>query len=114
MRNDLDLNSFRNTLIEKRKALLKRVDAITNDLRRGEEGLDEDNNLEWSEQAQKLENDEVLEALDEAGRLELEAIQSALDRMNNDKYGICVKCGKNIAVGRLEALPATPFCIKCA
>ncbi|MDD5742193.1 MAG: TraR/DksA C4-type zinc finger protein [Candidatus Peribacteraceae bacterium] len=34
--------------------------------------------------------------------------------MRDGTYGICEGCGLNIPVARLEAIPETPVCIKCA
>lgn len=46
-------------------------------------------------------------------RDELRAVEEALDRIRNDDFGRCQRCGKDIAVARLEALPFTPYCIRC-
>lgn len=40
-------------------------------------------------------------------------VNHALDRINNGTYGICEKCGKDIAIDRLNALPYTTFCLDC-
>lgn len=47
-----------------------------------------------------------------AGRVQ--AIDSALQRMRLGQYGLCVNCGKEIAKGRLEAIPWAPYCMTCA
>lgn len=44
----------------------------------------------------------------------LEAIESALERIEDGKYGLCVECENTIPKTRLNALPHTPFCVKCA
>lgn len=47
-------------------------------------------------------------------REELRAIEEALDRIRNDEdYGQCQRCGKTIALERLEAVPFTPYCLEC-
>jgi RNA polymerase-binding transcription factor DksA len=38
----------------------------------------------------------------------------ALRRMNNGKFGICEACEKPIGKERLEAIPYTRYCVKCA
>lgn len=40
-------------------------------------------------------------------------IDKALENMKNKSYGLCMKCGKRIAVARLEALPWADICIDC-
>ncbi len=44
----------------------------------------------------------------------LEDTEAALDRLEAGTYGICENCGQPIARERLDALPQTAWCIKCA
>lgn len=44
----------------------------------------------------------------------LDQIESALERIEAGTYGACVECGARIPKTRLNALPFTPHCIKCA
>jgi len=44
----------------------------------------------------------------------LQAVNAALERMAAGSYGQCVRCGKDIEVERLELLPATSLCARCA
>ena len=44
----------------------------------------------------------------------LEQIESALERIEDGDYGSCVECGGNVPKTRLNAIPYTPFCVKCA
>lgn len=41
-------------------------------------------------------------------------VQAALTRIQDGSYGLCESCGSEIAEERLESLPHTPYCIKCA
>ncbi|MEX2133010.1 MAG: TraR/DksA C4-type zinc finger protein [Acidimicrobiia bacterium] len=41
-------------------------------------------------------------------------IDIALERFENGGYGVCEVCGGLIPAERLEALPATSTCMKCA
>lgn len=45
---------------------------------------------------------------------ELQKIAAALRRFDDDTYGLCLRCGDEIAEGRLRADPATPLCYVCA
>jgi DnaK suppressor protein len=44
----------------------------------------------------------------------LEAIEAALERIEGETYGSCEACGGQINKTRLNAIPYTPLCIKCA
>ncbi|MEP4146886.1 MAG: TraR/DksA family transcriptional regulator [Halioglobus sp.] len=66
------------------------------------------------EQAQERENDEVIDAIGNETRQSLHAIQVALDKIADGTYGECEKCGENIGEGRLQAIPESTCCVKCA
>lgn len=44
----------------------------------------------------------------------LEMIEAALERIEDGVYGACVECGGKIPKTRLNAIPHTPYCVKCA
>ena len=44
----------------------------------------------------------------------LELIEVALERIEDGVYGSCQECGGVIPKTRLNAIPYTPFCVKCA
>ncbi|TVS13794.1 MAG: TraR/DksA family transcriptional regulator [Planctomycetaceae bacterium] len=44
----------------------------------------------------------------------LEAIEGALERIESGTYGTCDECGRIIPKTRLNAIPFTPYCVKCA
>jgi RNA polymerase-binding transcription factor DksA len=50
-------------------------------------------------------------ALLDQSRSGLAQVEAALDRIAAGTYGSCAICGEQIAEGRLEARPWTPFCI---
>jgi len=52
-------------------------------------------------------------ALSASATQAVEEIDRALRRMDTGNYGICERCGKKIAVARLEALPFAALCIDC-
>jgi len=52
-------------------------------------------------------------ALSASANQAVEEIDRALRRMDAGNYGICERCGKKIAVARLEALPFAALCIEC-
>ncbi len=43
---------------------------------------------------------------------ELTEVQAALARLDGGTYGTCEVCGKEIADGRLEAMPAARYCVE--
>lgn len=44
---------------------------------------------------------------------QLTAVRAALKRVPDGTYGVCMKCGCDIAVERLEYVPETTTCTRC-
>lgn len=69
---------------------------------------------DWEDSATEHEEDEVLEGIGRSGQQEVARIQAALRRIEAGEYGYCTVCGEKISENRLDLLPDTPFCRKCA
>lgn len=64
--------------------------------------------ITWS----RFEHEYAIQVRDRNMKRVLE-IQRALDRLEAGEFGICVECGDDIAMERLEAHPAAAVCITC-
>lgn len=64
-----------------------------------------------------LASEQSLAAIDEAqaeqAGHELEQLLAARRRLKDSTYGDCMDCGEPIDLGRLAAMPATPYCTEC-
>jgi DnaK suppressor protein len=47
-------------------------------------------------------------------RDQLDDVDRALAKLDDGTYGQCENCGQEIGEARLEAMPATRYCITCA
>lgn len=61
-----------------------------------------------------LQQQAMAQAQERRTQLRLDQIAGALSRLQAGDYGVCVRCGDDIAEGRLEARPEAPFCLACA
>jgi DnaK suppressor protein len=52
-------------------------------------------------------------SLEENARQLFGAVSKALERIDAGTYGQCVRCGDDIPVDRLKAMPAAELCISC-
>ncbi len=102
----IDIDFFRTRLTERRAELMKRLEQI-------EDWLDETPDPDVEERATEREFDEVFEAQGLAGQDEVKAIDAALKRMDNDIYGICLSCDRQISEERLKAVPYAVKCRNC-
>lgn len=98
----------------RRDSLVKRLASLDEKLHQIEEELESHQSKDWEEMATEREGDEVLEGMGVSGQHEIRMIKAALQRMDEGEYGICMKCGDDISEDRLDVLPWTPFCRKCA
>ena len=87
-----------------------RLDRITVNVKHSDEPLEKD----FAEQATQNENDEVLDYLGNSARTEIALIKQAIARIGSGKYGICEICDESIRKERLEAVPYSTMCIRCA
>jgi len=103
------------TSIDERRAQLEsRRQELLDRMAQVETELDSHEAKDWEEQATEQENDEVLERLGFAARAEIAQIDAALQRVATGDFGICARCGEEIAEKRLDLLPYTPHCANCA
>ncbi len=55
----------------------------------------------------------LLSGLNKVELLKVRAIQQALDHVASGSYGVCAKCGNQILVARLRAVPWATLCLGC-
>lgn len=101
--------------IAERKAMLEaRRRELLEEIREIEAQLRSETNPDDDDRAIEREADEALEEKERLNHLEVQQIDAALKRIEEGEYGYCVKCGDEIAEERLDLLPQTPFCARCA
>ena len=99
-------DTLRDQLVAERDELTRQLAELSID---GSSGEDFDENFADSGQV-AAELGEHL-ALAATLRDQLDDVEGALARIDAGTYGLCATCGEEIAADRLEAMPATPFCI---
>lgn len=102
------------TVADREAQLLARLSELDAHLHKIENALDEPVDQDFEERAVERESDEVLEGIGNAELNEVHMIQAALDRVAIGSYGYCVNCGDAVSEERLDLIPATPKCRKCA
>lgn len=90
--------------------LQERLSRYEHHQHRGDGALDPD----FSEQAVQRQNDEVVDSLEREARAELSQVLHALERIAAGEGDHCERCGEAIDSRRLQVLPYTSFCVRCA
>jgi DnaK suppressor protein len=62
---------------------------------------------------ENFEQELTLDLIENEARI-LEEVDHALTRIEQGTFGRCENCGREISRERLEALPYTRYCIRCA
>ncbi|MBB5640023.1 TraR/DksA family transcriptional regulator [Cryobacterium roopkundense] len=110
-----DVRHFEKNLQRMRVELVAELDRLSgslDDVREARDGTQDDEHdpegptltMEWSR----------LSGVHHEFAEKLARIDRALERVANDTYGFCTRRGEAIGRDRLEAQPATEYCIACA
>jgi DnaK suppressor protein len=104
--DDRDATAIRSALLDERRRLLGDV----------AETIQAPEQMTYGSQAaaasQVFEQQRDLALRDRATQ-HLELVDAALARLDTGTFGACLRCGKPIPAGRLEALPWAAHCIDC-
>jgi len=101
-------------LAARKAKLVEKLNQMNARLAQVEDALDDPMPRDSEDDAQEREDDEVLEEVGHATQREKSMIVAALERIVAGEYGVCAQCGEEISDARLDVLPYTPVCAKCA
>jgi len=105
----LSLQDFKAKLLAQRRELFRQAAQTEEDLL----WLETDVERELEERGKTETMVRLLDRLDERAKREIEAIDRALMKIEAGSYGRCERCGKDIPVARLQAIPWAATCLAC-
>lgn len=110
-----DLARFKAILMQKRSRLRGDVAMMSEEALGGEDGaVDNHAPIHPAEVgSHSFEQEFTLDLLSHDGD-RIQMIEMALEKLDEGTYGQCDECGARIPKGRLEMLPESIFCVKCA
>jgi len=110
------LEKYRKLLLTRRKDLLKEMGLlesnISTTIKESTGDLSSYSYHMADQGTDAMEREMTFMLASKSGRL-LYHIDEALRRISDSSYGKCFTCGKQIQIGRLEAVPHARFCIEC-
>jgi DnaK suppressor protein len=77
------------------------------------DGIDAIRNPDQIDESSLAADREVMTANLERKSQLVRMLTTALDRLATGQYGLCVRCGAEIAARRLHSVPWTPHCLRC-
>lgn len=101
---------MKNVLLEQKEEILR---ALANESEEFKELVKDKEPKDLADIASGDIDKRILESLERQEIKRLRLIDSALSRIENDRYGVCMECGKRIPIQRLEAIPYSLLCLVC-
>jgi len=101
---------MKQSLFTLKKEIIDTLIANNEDFRAIVEGLDP---KDFADIASDDIDRKMLETIGSKDMKRMKLIDSAITRIEQGKYGLCMKCGKKIPRERLEAIPYALMCIEC-
>lgn len=106
----MNLDAFKATLLQRRTELQDRLQRTHKHIYQKTEPV----SANFHEQVTQTENDQLVMALEEDAKDEIAQINRALQRIHDNSYLQCARCGQDIGVKRLQAIPYTDRCVRCS
>jgi DnaK suppressor protein len=103
---ELNIDSIKETLLAERDSLFAKLNG--NDL-----SVDDTETPDPVDLAVQNYSKNVLLAVSENDSRQLQMIDEALQRIEDEEYGNCLNCGKEIMIKRLQAVPWARYCLSC-
>ena len=101
---------MRKSLIELKTEIITNLIAGNADFKEIVEGMDP---KDFADIASDDIDRKMIEAIGSQDLKRLRLIDSAITRIQQGKYGSCMRCSKKIPIERLEAIPYALMCIEC-
>lgn len=108
----IDLDFFKNILLQWRNDLLYRADDTVEVLLNSGDNLGDNLTDPLDRASFETDRGTVYRLRDRESML-IKKINQSLEDIENGEYGICQDCGGDISEARLKARPVTRYCIKC-
>lgn len=106
-----ELNNFKKLLLQRRAQILELEKSYEN------EAFSHSGDTTSRVLPADMGNDETIRDIDiqlvENEIKEIQLIDESLQKIENGTYGVCMECGQNINLQRLEVLPYAHYCVRC-
>ncbi|MDR3170588.1 MAG: TraR/DksA family transcriptional regulator [Treponema sp.] len=104
------IEQMNKSLLDLKMEIISKLIVSNEDFKKIVEGMDPKDLVDTA--ADDIDR-KMIEAIGSQELKRLKLIESALTRIQQGKYGLCMKCGKRIPQARLEAIPYALMCINC-
>ncbi len=100
-------------LKEKLKAEIAKTEKLIIEYRELTQPVEPENAIGRISRMDAINNKSVTEAALRKANDKLSKLKRALSEIDKDGFGICIKCGQPIPMGRIMFMPQTQTCVEC-
>lgn len=104
------IQEMRDLLLQRREEIVRNLASNNDDFKEIVEGGDP---KDFGDIVTTNVDRKMLEFMSEKEMKRMQQIDSALVRIEQNKYGVCIKCSKKIPEDRLRAIPYALMCVEC-
>ncbi|MCI1209470.1 MAG: TraR/DksA family transcriptional regulator [Treponema sp.] len=104
------IEEMKEKLLTQKKKILASLASQNDDYKKFSESADSGDVVDI---ASDVVDGNLMDSLGAQDAQRLQLINNALDRIEQNKYGHCLKCNKEIPEERLKAIPYAFLCIEC-
>ena len=105
-----NFDAAKQKLLQLKEEYETRISKIEDDIQNPKDDLNKD----WEDQAISIRQNDTRQLLAAEARQNLIYVNDALNHIDNDTYGECEECGKEIPEQRLAAVPYATLCMEHA
>ncbi len=111
----MDRDRIKESLESERERLRNEIQEFEEEFSQSMEEATEENMYDqhMADAANPMQNREMDLSLEDNAKRMLGKIDRALEKFEENTYGTCDNCGKEITEARLEAVPYANLCIEC-
>ena len=106
----MDKNKIKKIIEEKIKDLVLEID----ELRQIAKPIEPENSIGRISRMDAINNKSINDRMLRNSLQKLKNLNTGLKRLENEDFGICIKCKREININRLLLIPETLKCVKCS
>ena len=108
--NSKFIEEMKDILLKEKESLLS---SISRNKKEFEDGIENASPKDFGDIASYASDQDLLDVLGAQNVKKIQAINAALLRIEENRYGKCIKCSKDISESRLKVLPYAIKCVAC-
>ena len=93
---------------------LKKTEELILDYKESTKPISPENAIGRVSRMDAINNKSVVEAALQKAEEKFNKLKLVLDKVNDADFGLCIRCGNPIPIGRILLMPQSRNCVRCA